>query len=359
MPQSVRAHACSAALVMLAACTEDAPVAPGDQGAPSSDPALAVGFYGLSGAPTGPVGRPCRRPEYRQFDFWVGQWEVKIFGTGAPSGTNIITSELDGCAVFEDYANAGYVGRSLNTYDAADDQWHQHWIANDALPLLLDGAAQGSAMVMQGFRPTPAGPILDRITWTPLSSERVRQFWDSSSDSGATFPTIVFDGEYFRRESVTQDPEIPTPFCSDPAFPAYRLFDFTIGEWEVSAQGEHRTVPTLRSTITRDLSDCLTEERLTGRAGYEARVFNTMRRRTGEWLRTFIDNRGVRVLLRGIPTEGALVLTGTMPIAGGEVADVRATWEPVDASRFRQRYETSTDGGVTWKLLLLAQYTRQ
>ncbi|HYC30813.1 MAG TPA: hypothetical protein VEB59_00915, partial [Gemmatimonadales bacterium] len=63
--------------------------------------------------------------------------------------------------------------------------------------------------------------------------------------------------------------------------------------------------------------------------------------------------------LSGVPSAGALVLTGRMPLAGGQVADVRATWTPVDADHFRQTYETSTDGGATWSLLLRNEYTRR
>jgi hypothetical protein len=341
-------------MALLAGCADDAPLAPGEPDTPS----LAVGFYGLGGAPTGPVGRPCVAAEYRQFDFWVGQWEVQIFGTGAPSGSNIITSELGGCAVFEDYANGGYVGRSLNTYDAAGDEWHQHWMANDGVPLVLDGEFTGGSMTLQGLRPSPAGTVLDRINWTALAPDQVRQFWESSLDGGETF-TVSFDGLYRRRASVTQDPETPTAGCTNPAFPNYRLFDFAVGEWNVDVEGAGRAVPGLRSSIGRDLSDCLTEERLTGRAGYEARVFSTMRRLTGEWQRTFMDNRGIRVFLSGVPSAGSLVLTGTMPLAGGTVADVRSVWEPVDGDRFTQRYETSTDGGATWDLLLEASYQRR
>jgi hypothetical protein len=320
---------------------------------------VALGFFGLSGAPEGPVGRPCSGPEYRQFDFWVGRWEVRDFNTGDPGGTNIVTSELDGCAVFEDYADRGYVGRSLNAYDAADGRWHQHWMGHDGLPLLLDGGFNGTSMVMQGLRPSPLGPRIDRIAWTPLGAGEVRQLWEISTDGGTTFPIVQFDGRYLRRQTVAPDPEVPTSTCTDPAFPNYRLFDFTIGEWDIAVSGAQRTVPALRSSIASDLSACLTEERLSGRAGYEARVFSTMRRLTGEWARTYVDNQGLRVLLRGTPSAGELVLAGTMPLGGGRIADVRATWEPVDGDRFIQRYETSTDAGASWRVLVEAVYTRR
>ena len=62
---------------------------------------------------------PCSDPTYRQFDFWLGEWEVrKLDGTLA--GTNRISKEYGGCVLRERYSNAqGYSGESLNTYDVA------------------------------------------------------------------------------------------------------------------------------------------------------------------------------------------------------------------------------------------------
>jgi len=100
-----RARACGAAFVLLAACADDVPLAPGDQGSPAGDPAVALGFYGSSGAPTGPVGRPCTAPEYRQFDFWIGDWDTfEIEELNGPSIARAwITPIVDGCALHERY----------------------------------------------------------------------------------------------------------------------------------------------------------------------------------------------------------------------------------------------------------------
>lgn len=39
---------------------------------------------------------PCSAPEYRQFDFWIGRWNV--YGPdGRLAGTNDVTREFDGC----------------------------------------------------------------------------------------------------------------------------------------------------------------------------------------------------------------------------------------------------------------------
>ena len=41
----------------------------------------------------GGCGNACRAPEYRQFDFWVGNWDIQT-PTGAPAGVSIISSVL-------------------------------------------------------------------------------------------------------------------------------------------------------------------------------------------------------------------------------------------------------------------------
>ena len=271
-------------------------------------------------------------------------------------GDDRITSELGGCAVFEDYAGGGFVGRSMNTFDPSTGKWYQHWTDNSSVVLDLAGGPIPAGMLLEGDRPSrTGGTIHDRIEWTALSPGEVRQFWQFSTDGGPN--AVQFDGRYHKRAQVTFDPEIPTTVCQDPAFPAPRQFDFTLGDWSVDLDGPlGGGSGGLRSSITTDLSGCLVEERLTGGHGYEARVFSSARRRSGQWFHTFVDNRGLRVFLTGQEQGGTLVLDGKLPAGGALAADVRVTWQPLARGRFRQRWELSRDGGTTWRRLLDATY---
>ena len=74
-------------------------------------------------------------PEYRRFDFWLGEWEV--VAAGAPAGSaagpshSSIQLILDGCVVLENWAGAGgYEGKSFNLWDAAKKRWQQTWVDN-------------------------------------------------------------------------------------------------------------------------------------------------------------------------------------------------------------------------------------
>ena len=61
---------------------------------------------------------PCEAPEHRQFDFWLGRWDVTVSGQAA--GTNEITLEEDGCVLHEHWVGSkGGTGQSFNWYDRA------------------------------------------------------------------------------------------------------------------------------------------------------------------------------------------------------------------------------------------------
>lgn len=140
--------------------------------------------------------RPCNTIEFRQFDFWVGEWNVEAPASPGTVSQSRITRINDGCTIREEYTTPyGYAGTSLNFYDAARKVWHQTWIDNQGGGIFLEGGLQDKSMVLS----TVTDPnVVQRITWTPLEDGRVRQHWESTSDGGKTW-TTAFDGYYSRR----------------------------------------------------------------------------------------------------------------------------------------------------------------
>lgn len=127
----------------------------------------------------------CRGPEHREFDFWLGTWEVRGV-EGGLLGHNEIRRVGGGCGLLEDWRGIGGVrGASINTYDSDRGKWTQRWVGPGAT-LWLEGGLTDGEMVLAGRAPrsTPDGDVLDRITWTPLPDGRVRQVWDISTDGG-------------------------------------------------------------------------------------------------------------------------------------------------------------------------------
>jgi len=141
---------------------------------------------------------PCSAPAYRQFDFWLGRWDVSS-PQGQVQGTNEITRALGQCALRERWVGAkGGVGESLNAYDASRRVWHQTWIDAQGTLLTLEGGLREGSMVLEGVQPGADGkPVRQRITWIPKSADEVHQVWDSSTDDGRTW-TTAFHGVYRR-----------------------------------------------------------------------------------------------------------------------------------------------------------------
>jgi len=151
--------------------------------------------------PADPPAAPCEAPEYRQFDFWIGDWNVTEGEQTA--GTNSIRPIHGGCALQENWQGAGaggISGSSFNIYDQSTGKWHQTWVDASATLLLLDGGLVHGSMVLSGSRPTPnGGSARHRITWTPNADGSVRQLWEASQDDGASWG-VLFDGLYVKSD---------------------------------------------------------------------------------------------------------------------------------------------------------------
>ena len=139
---------------------------------------------------------PCsHEPRYRDFDFWIGSWDVYAGTTKA--GANTITRQSKGCMLYESWTNAaGTDGHSINYVDPATDQWVQVWMGADGSLISGRGGLEDGAMRLVGERVLKTGERRPfRMTFTPADDGSVRQFIEESADGGETF-TTWFDGKY-------------------------------------------------------------------------------------------------------------------------------------------------------------------
>lgn len=147
---------------------------------------------------TGNAAPACSSTEYRQFDFWLGEWEVTQ--NGKVAGRNSIRSILNGCAISEEWSGTGgFRGRSLNFYNAQTKRWHQTWIDSQGQSLALDGQFEASGMLLQSA--APESMPHHKITWTPMADKIVRQLWQVQNAPGADWKTL-FDGTYSARPNI-------------------------------------------------------------------------------------------------------------------------------------------------------------
>jgi hypothetical protein len=149
-----------------------------------------------SALPAASPPNPGCAAESRQFDFWIGRWNVTM--GGKPAGTSHIERILEGCALLENWSGAqGGDGKSLNFYSREDGKWHQTWISSNGGALFLSGGIVDGAMRLEGQRPASQGnpATRERIIWTPLSGGKVRQLWESAP-AGTDAWRVQFDGIY-------------------------------------------------------------------------------------------------------------------------------------------------------------------
>jgi tetratricopeptide (TPR) repeat protein len=144
---------------------------------------------------------PCiGQPEYHQYDFWVGEWDVTSAGAPGPVHSRI-ERLLDGCIIQENWMPPGVPGgKSWNFYNAATRKWEQVWVAPGG-SFKLEGTFHDGAMRFEGKVPRAGAPDrMDKLTFTPLEGGRVRQYWEQSLDGGKTW-TVSFDGTYTPRKT--------------------------------------------------------------------------------------------------------------------------------------------------------------
>jgi hypothetical protein len=150
-----------------------------------------IGSEAMSDAQEAALPAPvaaCASVEHRQFDFWIGEWDVTD-AAGKPIGHNKIVRSDTGCWLSESWRGAsGFTGNSLNAWDSQEKVWRQFWIGADGIPLRLAGGLKDNVMVMEGELPKAGGGVqLQRISWTPAADGSVAQKWDTSDDGGKSW----------------------------------------------------------------------------------------------------------------------------------------------------------------------------
>lgn len=154
---------------------------------------------------------PCgSNPVYRQFDFWVGEWEA--FGLkGKKAGDSKISIILDSCVVLEEWTSASkqggitFTGKSFNNYNAATGQWQQTWVDNvGGSTAYLQGKFENKriSFLTQPFHFSKDSMAIRRLSFFDLGPNKVRQWGEISKDNGTTWVT-EYDLEYRRKRPVS------------------------------------------------------------------------------------------------------------------------------------------------------------
>jgi len=152
---------------------------------------------------------PCGKdPVYRQFDFWIGDWEA--FGlNGKKAGDSKISLILDSCIVLEEWTSMNaprgltYKGKSFNTYNSMTKQWQQTWVDNvGSSTEYLEGSYKDNKIIFM-TKPFPFKKdtmATRKLTFFNLGPDKVRQLGEISKDGKSTWVT-EYDLEYRRKKN--------------------------------------------------------------------------------------------------------------------------------------------------------------
>ena len=151
---------------------------------------------------------PCTTdPVYRQFDFWIGEWDVYA-KNGKKAGESKIDLILDSCIILENWKSANvsqgvyYAGKSFNTYNSVSKQWQQTWVDNvGGSTEFLEGHFENNKMIFQTkpFQFSKDTVAIRRLTFYKLDVNKVRQHGEISKNGGGTWST-EYDLEYRRKK---------------------------------------------------------------------------------------------------------------------------------------------------------------
>lgn len=147
------------------------------------------------------LAKPCQfAPERRQFDFWVGEWDV-FNPAGQKAGTNSVQSVEQGCVILENWTGSlGGSGKSMNFYDPGTKRWRQVWVDSRGGVSEFSGEFKDGAMRFSGQTRRPDGTIVERrLTFFHVGPDEVRQLSELSEDGGASWK-VGYDFTYRRRK---------------------------------------------------------------------------------------------------------------------------------------------------------------
>jgi hypothetical protein len=168
--------------------------------------ALALAAAAPATPPPPPPPPACSTAEYRQLDFWVGDWDAEFALPGGQTGravNRITRDEYGDCVIAEHFeqADIGYVGASHSMYDPARKKWVQTWVDNGgAYITLIGGPVEGREHSFELVTVDPKGPkqVHSRMIWQEVKPDSFTWRWQGQTADGSWADSWVI--RYTRRK---------------------------------------------------------------------------------------------------------------------------------------------------------------
>jgi hypothetical protein len=183
------------ALLVCGACAARAPTA--------APPTVAA----APAAPAASVSSSCAAPEFRQLDFWIGDWDVTVHARASPTseqwgeaeGRQHVEAILGGCAIAEHFTAAGpptrWSGASYSMWQPQLGAWRQTWVDDSGSFLAFRGGFERDNFVLYGEPKTADGTQTQkRMVFSAITPTSLHWEWQQTSDGWTTVvPMIKID----------------------------------------------------------------------------------------------------------------------------------------------------------------------
>jgi hypothetical protein len=145
------------------------------------------------------AANPCTaKPEFRQLDFWIGEWDAKN-AAGVTVGSSTIELILGSCVIFENWTTPVSSGKSFSNFNTSDGKWHQTWVTDKGGLTYYVGEFVDGKIVLDSETTVNGKQSVARMTFSRLPNGDVRQHGESSTDGKKTW-TTTFDFTYVRKK---------------------------------------------------------------------------------------------------------------------------------------------------------------
>jgi hypothetical protein len=153
------------------------------------------------------------------------------------------------------------------------------------------------------------------------------------------------------------------PGAAQPAPQAADLFDFWLGDWQVTWKNADGTTGRARNHVQRILDGQVIEEQFEGVPDGSPHVLrghslSVLQKSTGLWRQAWADNEGSYFDFTGSVDGERRVFATSLVADGDKVKGQRMVFHDIARDGFTWDWEGTTDGGKTWKLLWQLHYRR-
>jgi hypothetical protein len=254
-------------------------------------------------APAATAQGACDGEHYREFDFWIGEWDLTNLRlqedgswTDAGNATNRVFPVAGGCGIVElwdGYLGDNHIrGFSVRTYNSETEKWHLllNWPQKNAAGFgTLEGVFQhGRGDFYTSFTSQDGQAGLTRYSFADISHNTFRWNDGTSLDGGQTWRTAWI--MEFRRRDPMANPLFNVPLfgtdedaqCTDAH---YQAGNFLIGNWESTDPEGSK----FRVEGTPIVDGCAIMEFITGDNGTDAFTVVGYDGRMQHWMMYHLD----------------------------------------------------------------------